>query len=162
MFSRKCQTSPQACEDQRKGDRTHFDDEKTRWGAEKERLETDQRLHIGEIARLQAEVEDVRASVGPLASLPDASQRTLASIAGLDTVLQECVTCSEVLLSGIGEASFGVMSYSCGCTQVRTLHVNCIVSMASLKCPICGEEIVVIAPSLMAQTLVRTITVRKT
>lgn len=131
----------QSSEDERKRDTTRFEDE---------------------IRRLQTEIEETRASVGPLMSLPESSKQALGSISGLDTVLEECMICRELLLSGIGKASFGVMSYSCGCSHVRTLHVNCVVSMANLNCPFCSERIVVIAPSLMAQTLVRPIPVRKT
>lgn len=53
------------------------------------------------------------------------------------------------------------MSYSCRCSHVRTVHVNCIVSMANLACPFCSQQIVLIAPSLTAQTLVRNFTARK-
>lgn len=152
----------QACEDERRGDRTRFDDETKRFEAERQGFEADRGVCLGEIARLQAEVEEMRSSVGTFASLLDSSKQVLGSITGLDTVLEECVICSEVLLSGIGKASFGVMSYSCACSHVRTLHVNCVVSMSSLNCPFCSQQIVVIAPSLMAQTLVHSITVRKT
>lgn len=117
---------------------------------------------VGEVARMQTEIEEIKASVGSLSNLPERSKQVLRSISGLDTVLDECVICSEVLLSDIGTVSFGVMSYSCGCSLVRTLHVNCIFSMASLNCPQCSEQIVLIAPSLMAQSLVRNIPVRKT
>lgn len=165
--SRTYLQSAKASEDERRGDTTRFNDEKRRFDAEREHLQAEQGLHISEISRLQFENEDIRASVGPLASLSDSSKQALGSISGLDTVLKECPICTELLLSGIGRPSFGVTSYSCACSRagschVRTLHVNCVVSLADLKCPYCSEEIVVIAPSLMAETLVRRITVRKT
>ena len=120
-------------------------------------------LLLNEIARLQSEIEETKVqSVGPLASLPESSKRALGSISGLDDLLEDCVICRELLLSGLGKPSFGVMSYSCRCSHVRTLHVNCVFSMSNLNCPICGEQIVIVAPSLMTQTLVRSIRVRKT
>lgn len=133
-----------------------------RFDAERMDLEAERGWLLNKIARLQSENEEIRTAVGPLANLPESSQQTLGSISGLDTLLEDCVICRELLLSGLGKPSFGVMSYSCRCSHVRTFHVNCIFSMANLNCPMCGEQIAVIAPSLMAQTLVRSITVRKT
>ena len=80
-------------------------------------------------------------------------------------MLEECVICYEQLLSGIGAPSFGVVNYSCGCSRsghVRTLHVNCVVSMSNAKCPLCCEEIVLIVPWLMIPTTFRAFSVRKT
>ena len=118
------------------------------------------------MSQLQAELNDTRASVGSLVSLPERSRQVLGSISGnLESVLEECVICCEQLLSGIGSPSFGVTSYACGCSRsghVRSLHVNCVVSMSNLKCPLCCEDIVLIAPSLMTSTAVRRFTVRKT
>lgn len=165
LFFNHCVVSTQACENERRGDRTRFDDERRRFETERKNFEDERGAFVNEIARLQAENEEVRASVGPVAHLSERSKHTLGFLPGISTVLEECSICEELLLSGIGTTSFGVMSYSCACSRAghtRTLHVNCIVSVADLNCSYCREEIVVIAPSLMAQTLVRKIIVRKT
>ena len=146
--------------DGRREERVRFKDERRRFLAEKKDFEAERRVHFSRIEQLQAEIEEMRASNGPLSRLPESSKQALGSISGLDVVLEECMICREVLLSGIGRVSFGVMSYSCGCSHVRTLHVNCVVSMRSLDCPVCREQIVLVAPSLMANTPDRVLLVR--
>lgn len=122
--------------------------------------------HAITMSRLEADINDTWASLGSLASLPESSRQALGSIAGgLEGVLEECIVCCEPLLSGFGNPSFGVTSYSCGCSRgghVRALHVNCIVSMSNRNCPLCSEEVILIAPSLMTPTAVRCFTIKKT
>lgn len=101
--------------------------------------------------------------LGPLAEISERSRETLASIPDLDKVLEDCVVCQDCLLKDIAAVSFGVMSYSCACggTTPRKMHVDCIVSMNELTCPLCRSRIVVIAPSLMSETRNRTFTVNR-
>jgi len=146
----------QACENEIRGAKTHLEDETKRFEMAKRDLEEERSNHATDVSR---------GPLASLASLPESARDALGSIASnLETVLEECVICSELLLDGIGTPSFGLMSYSCGCSRgghVRTLHVNCVVSMSNLNCPQCSDEIVLIAPSLMAPTAFRKFTVRK-
>lgn len=145
----------QACGNEIRGAKTHLEDET-------KRFEEERSNHASEVSRLNAEIDDIRASFGSLVNVPERSRESLGSIASkLESVLEECIICSEPLLAGVGGPSFGLLSYSCACSQVRTLHVNCIVSMMNLACPHCSEDIVLIAPSLMTPTADRRFSVRK-
>lgn len=105
--------------------------------------------------------EEMRAALGSLSTMPETSLAALAATDDLDQLLEECCVCQERLLQEVGTVSFGIMSYTCKCTALRKMHVNCIVSMSSLHCPICSQAIVVIAPSLMVAGCFRSVRVRR-
>ncbi len=150
-----------ACDNEVRAAKTHLEDEAKRYQAEKDAFDRERVLFTREVVRLEAENTDIRELIGSLADLPDTSRRALGSIANLETVLEECIICSEILLSGIGLTSFGVTSYACGCSITRTLHLNCLLRMERPKCPHCSEDIVLIAPELSTPTAVRAVTVRR-
>ncbi len=145
---------------------------------ERQGLETENRGLLSGVRELQGEVlrlglendrigsEHAKAKValGTLSEIPTAARETLAAIPDLEQVLEDCVVCHDCLLKDIGAVSFGVMSYSCACTGAtpRKMHVNCIVSMRVLKCPLCQSPITIIAPSLMAERRVHRLEVAKT
>lgn len=111
--------------------------------------------------RLKEDNDEMRATLGSLVALPEASRAALAATDDLDQLLEECCVCQERLLQDVGAVSFGIMSYSCRCTTLRKMHMNCTVSMSSLHCPICSQAIVVIAPSLMVAGCFRSFRVRR-
>jgi len=114
--------------------------------------------------RLRSNRVEPVAALGALSAIPQEARETLAAIPDLKQVLEDCVVCHDCLLKDIASVSFGVMSYSCGCTgpTPRKMHVNCIVSMSDLSCPLCQSPITIIAPSLMTATRVQRFDVAKT
>jgi len=114
--------------------------------------------------RIGSEQAKAMVALGTLAEIPTAARETLAAIPDLEQILEDCIVCHDCLLKDIGDVSFGVMSYSCACAGAtpRKMHVNCIVSMRVLKCPLCQSPITIIAPSLMAERRVHRLEVAKT
>lgn len=114
--------------------------------------------------RIRSDHAKSNEALGNLSEIPAAARETLATIPGLEQVLEDCIVCHDCLLKDIGEVSFGVMSYSCACAGAipRKMHVNCIVSMRDLKCPLCQSPITIIAPSLMAERRIHRLEVAKT
>lgn len=134
-----------------------FDNERKKFASEVERFQTSKRGFERERTRF----------LGPLASVSEKSREMLASIPGLEKVLEDCVICHECLLKDVEQVSFGVMSYSCDCSSgsraPRMMHVDCTVSMNELTCPMCRSPIVIIAPSMPGgrQTRSRTFMVKR-
>jgi len=73
------------------------------------------------------------------------------NVPNLVDLAEPCTICTDPLLQDIGKVSFGVISYSCKCTVVRTIHTKCWLSQEGSvpKCAYCRTRVVLVVPTLV-------------
>jgi len=78
-------------------------------------------------------------------------KKMVKEIPNLANLMETCSLCMDPLLMDIGKESFGVISYSCECSVVRTIHMKCCVSSDRQipKCAYCRTHVTLVAPSLV-------------
>ena len=92
-------------------------------------------------------------------------QKMVTTIPNLVELMDSCEICMNPLLENIGTASFGVISYTCECSVVRTIHLKCCMSTDSTypKCAYCRTPITFVVPTLVENSpMFKKIRVRKT
>ena len=78
-------------------------------------------------------------------------KKMVKEIPNLADLMETCSLCMDPLLMDIGKESFGVISYSCECSVVRTVHMKCCVSSDKRipECAYCRTFVTLVAPSLV-------------
>lgn len=78
-------------------------------------------------------------------------RRMVTDVPNLIELMESCSICTDPLLQDIGKESFGVISYTCQCSVVRTIHLKCCMSSASVSpnCAYCRTPITFVVPTLV-------------
>ena len=81
-------------------------------------------------------------------------RRMVHEVPKLADLMDNCSICMDPFLKDIGKDTFGVISYSCVCSVVRTIHLKCCMSsdMEVPKCAYCRTPIVLVVPTLVGRT----------
>ena len=92
-------------------------------------------------------------------------RRMVHEVPNLVDLMDNCSICMDPFLKDIGKETFGVISYSCCCSIVRTIHMKCCMSSDGEvpKCAYCRTPIILIVPTLVGrQTMNKRIRVQRT
>ena len=92
-------------------------------------------------------------------------RRMVHEVPKLADLMDNCPICMDPFLKDIGKETFGVISYSCCCSVVRTIHLRCCMSSDGEipKCAYCRTPIVLVVPTLVGrQSMNKRIRVQRT
>ena len=92
-------------------------------------------------------------------------RRMVHEVPKLADLMDNCPICMDPFLKDIGKETFGVISYSCCCSVVRTVHLRCCMSSDGEipKCAYCRTPIVLVVPTLVGrQSMNKRIRVQRT
>ena len=87
--------------------------------------------------------------------------KMIKDIPNVVDIAEPCIICTNPL---IGKVSFGVISYSCACKVIRTIHTKCWLSQEGSvpKCVCCGTCVSLVVPTLVGSSITKKIFCRNT